>query len=403
MHKIDGAGHVAGEFSRGDPNATPIVKPTVVTADWLNATMEELASVIEGAGLALDKADNSQLLQALRLLTPSTLGLRNLFVNGDFALWQRGVSAGAFSTSAQYRADRWRCRPTSGASAIVNRGTHAAPYNPLDFDLGSPLGEVWPRHFLNWNQTVSTPSGEPTVGQRIEDVRALAGETVTVSVDVLANNGITTGFDLDAVQNFGAGGPSNVTTSAGFIGAATNNAWVRIKGSVTLPNVNGTTIGEGSWTELRLRMPEDTNFDVRISLAQAEIGGTMTPFELRPPSLDLLLALRYFEKSYPLDVTPGTTAQQEEAAHAYHDFGMNGPLDFEGLERRFLVSKAVDPTVTFYNPDNGSAGQFYFDGSRTISSVSGTSRESTGYPVVASLTGSGEHYARAHYAADAEL
>ena len=65
MHKIDGGGHVNGQFVSEDPAIGRA--PTVVTPEWLNAVQDELAAVIEAAGLTLDKYDPAQLLQALQL------------------------------------------------------------------------------------------------------------------------------------------------------------------------------------------------------------------------------------------------------------------------------------------------------------------------------------------------
>jgi hypothetical protein len=52
-----------GFFHDGDPFNG--VQGTMVTADWLNAAQEEIATVIAAAGLALDPAQHDQLLEAL--------------------------------------------------------------------------------------------------------------------------------------------------------------------------------------------------------------------------------------------------------------------------------------------------------------------------------------------------
>lgn len=64
MHRIDSYGATAdNRFTDGDPVVpTP---PTVVKDDWLNAVQEEIAHVIETAGLTLDKSDNRQLALAI--------------------------------------------------------------------------------------------------------------------------------------------------------------------------------------------------------------------------------------------------------------------------------------------------------------------------------------------------
>ena len=58
---------VPGFFTGGNPaSGTPA---TVVTADWANATQEEICYVIEAAGIVLSKYDRTQLYQALQRLT----------------------------------------------------------------------------------------------------------------------------------------------------------------------------------------------------------------------------------------------------------------------------------------------------------------------------------------------
>lgn len=81
MFRIDGPGAVGelpvvregvnapGYFGPGNPATGQM--STRVTYEWLNAVQEELAAVIEGAGIDLDKTDNGQLLAALRTLFSS--------------------------------------------------------------------------------------------------------------------------------------------------------------------------------------------------------------------------------------------------------------------------------------------------------------------------------------------
>lgn len=64
MHRIDSAGATAdNKFTEGD--AATGVAATVVTDDWLNATQEEIAHVIEQTGGTLNKLNNTQLWAAL--------------------------------------------------------------------------------------------------------------------------------------------------------------------------------------------------------------------------------------------------------------------------------------------------------------------------------------------------
>lgn len=75
MHRID---HVTAEpdthgagkdgFTEGDPVGG--VPPTTVTGDIMNSFQEEICNVIEAAGMALDKGDLTQLLQAIQFFLP---------------------------------------------------------------------------------------------------------------------------------------------------------------------------------------------------------------------------------------------------------------------------------------------------------------------------------------------
>lgn len=55
-----------GEFTEGNPGAG--VAATLLKAAWLNAVQRELVHLVEGAGLTLDSADDSQILKAIQAI-----------------------------------------------------------------------------------------------------------------------------------------------------------------------------------------------------------------------------------------------------------------------------------------------------------------------------------------------
>lgn len=63
MHRIDSEGNVNERFSDGQPEIG--VKGTQVTADWLNDVQENIAYLIESAGLTLEKGNYAQLANAI--------------------------------------------------------------------------------------------------------------------------------------------------------------------------------------------------------------------------------------------------------------------------------------------------------------------------------------------------
>lgn len=76
MDRINGAGHVNRRFVTED--AATSRPPTEVTDTWLNGIQEEIAAVIEGAGVVLSSASNTQLLAALNTLFTKKTGATGL-------------------------------------------------------------------------------------------------------------------------------------------------------------------------------------------------------------------------------------------------------------------------------------------------------------------------------------
>ena len=89
---------------------------------------------------------------------------RNKFINGSFAIWQRGTS----STSTGYLADRWYFG-LSGGSATCSRQEHS----------GSQANFSGSQYYLRL--AVTSASDYIGIRQRIEDVRTLPEGQITVS------------------------------------------------------------------------------------------------------------------------------------------------------------------------------------------------------------------------------
>jgi hypothetical protein len=142
--------------------------------------------------------------------------------------------------------------------------------------------------------------------QRIEDVRSLAGQTVTVSfwAKAAANYSLGVG-DLYFFQVFGTGGSTGVAT--GISSATTiTTSWQRYSYTVTLPSVSGKTIGANSYVEMSFGLQTSTStFTLDIWGVQLEAGSVATPFRRNAPSLQAELAAcqRYYYRIGPFGAT----------------------------------------------------------------------------------------------------
>jgi hypothetical protein len=215
----------------------------------------------------------------------------NYIINGAFDIWQRGTS---FSNpvSATFSSDRWRAGfDGSGVTRTVSQQA---------FALGSaPAAGYEGEYFYRYAQTVAGTSAtfSNVLEQPIEDVRTLAGQTITVSFWAKAD--ATRTVRPIFTQFFGTGGsPSSSITTNGTLETLTTS-WARYTSTVTLPSMSGKTIGTGNNDCLILTIQSSTiNATQTIDIwgVQVEAGSVATPFRRNAPSIQAELAAcqRYY-------------------------------------------------------------------------------------------------------------
>jgi hypothetical protein len=212
----------------------------------------------------------------------------NYIINGAMDVWQRGASI-SVTANATYTADRWIVQFNgSGATRTVSQQT---------FTPGAaPVGGYEGTYFLRFAQSVAGSGASfNSIGQRIEDVRTLAGQTVTVSFWAKAASTITIP-NMSLWQNFGTGGSSTVETQfASSLSIGTS--WTRYSYTVTLPSISGKTIGTSSYLHLEMYQPVNQTFTLDLWGVQVEKGSIATPFRRNGPSIQAELAAchRYYQ------------------------------------------------------------------------------------------------------------
>ena len=393
MYEIDSYGSVAGDFSNGNPSTnTPA---TVADATWFNALQDEIVGVIENAGLVLDKLDSTQLLQALQLMSGAVpAGGRNLFINGDMRLAQRGLSANFGATYAAplsgYCLDRWFHQSDTGV------GTGSAQVSRVAFTIGQTAVPGDPIYFLRHQQTANATAGNPTVAQKIEGVRGFSSGTRTLSIWL---KGLTSyNVTARAVQVFGNGGSPSGSVVVGTSVLAITTGWVKYEVPFTIPSLAGKTLGTAGNDHLlvEFQLPMGATFTFDVSRGQFESGSVAGDFEVRPLSQELALARRYYEKSYEVETPPATNTLL--GMKRWKCWNSTASSTFPDAETRFMVEKRGLPAITWY--DDIQAARLYLIGG-TVSGTNQISRRSTGFPT---MTVSGGFVdAGAHWTADSEL
>ena len=211
------------------------------------------------------------------LATQNSLGVRNLIINGDMRIAQRGTSA--VTTNLSFPVDRWTMY-NSGGTFTAQQQTFT-------------LGDAPDSRLQNYVRlTRSSPSGILYFTQKIENVINSNNVTVTVSFYAKANTDITVPVRL--VQVFGSGGSTAVTVDS--INNSVTSSWQRFTATFTCPSLSGKTIGTSSYLELTFDTP-DTYSTLDITGVQLEVGTEATPFEHRPYDMELARCQRYYEVS----------------------------------------------------------------------------------------------------------
>jgi hypothetical protein len=201
-------------------------------------------------------------------------GFRNVLINGDFTVWQRGV---AFPAVNGYTADRWFA---GGAGTLCSVGKGGHP---------SGLGEQ-----VALNATGVAGNTRTYFAQKVESCNsaALALKEVTFSVYVFSSvaRSIRLAIDhADAADNFSA--ITNIGSKAFTLAAGTFTQCIY---TVTLPAAAARGIQVVIAAESGV-----TSGTFAISMAQLEPGPVATPFERRNYNQEYAFCQRYFSGAIP--------------------------------------------------------------------------------------------------------
>lgn len=277
---------------------------TLSEAPGVGAQVRVLALSVAATGAPADDTittpklrDGAVTIPKLALEGGAFSGFRNAIINGNFDFWQRRTSFAG--TQSAFVADRWQ--------TVVIGSSHDT--SQRSFTAGQTAVPGNPRHFC---RVVVTSANGASNGcylrQPIEDVRAFAGQSATITFWAKADASRPIAVEL--VQAFGTGGSAQVTgisVTKTTIGAN----WQKITITAQVPSISGKTLSTDEDTSLELLIWFDagSSFNARtgtlgqqsgtfdIAQVQVEAGPAATPFERRPLATELSLCQRYYELS----------------------------------------------------------------------------------------------------------
>ena len=363
---------------------------------------QELVDYLKSSDDRLDTAETDiDVLQNYR---------KNVIINGNFDVWQRGTSF--TSLISGYTADRFEFIRAGAAVVSALRSTDVPTY------AESSLKSNYSLHIDVTTADASLAAGDyASIRYKIEgyDYAQLAGGDATLSFWV---KGSKTGTHCVGFLNGGV--------DRSYVAEYTINAvdtWEKKTITVPLTETNGTwdyTNGIGlylwfalasgttfqttpnAWqtglyfaTSGQVNEMDSAANNFRIDQVQFEKGGTATPFEFRQISGEVPLCQRYYEKSYGLSVDPGTVTFNGSITELATRNTAAGTLGY-----RFKVEKRATPTVTIYSPVTGASGQVANNGDKAAAAVQ---INTSGFRYVSITAGTTAFNADVHLVSDAEL
>jgi len=221
---------------------------------------------------------------------------KNKIINGDFRINQRQFTS--ITTTNTYSFDRF-------VSILGGDGT--TTITPQTFTPGAaPVAGYEGVNFWRAVTAGYTNAASRTdLSQRVEDVRTLAGQTVTVSFYAKAASG-TPKIAFEIAQEFGVSGSASVVTAGGSVTISTS--WARYSKTINIPSVSGKTIGASSLLNVRIFVNAGSDLAARADSIgiqnntfdiwgyQIESGSVATAFQTASGSIagELALCQRYY-------------------------------------------------------------------------------------------------------------
>ena len=288
----------------------------------------------------------------------NTLRNKNLIINGNFDIWQRGTSLTS-GTGSRYLADRWAGDSLNTTYTLAQQS----------FALGQTLVPNNPSYFCRIDvSSVAGAASYCVINQRVEQVNLFSGKTLTLSFWAKAD--ASRNISTEIHQNFGSGGsPSTPIYGLGIKKLALSTTWTKYTHTFILPSTDGKTLGTSgnNFTNIVFWFDGGSNHNSRtdtlgqqsgtfdIAQVQLEIGSIATEFEMRYIEEEYARCRRYYQKSFNMTTPPGTVSA-DGMSYSYAQLS-SATVTYLGTNVSFRTPMRGAPIVVAYSPATGASGK----------------------------------------------
>ena len=302
--------------------------------------------------------------------TPTSPSFKNLIINGDMSIAQRGTSVTGSTSSGYLTVDRWNFARAGGATFSHSQTTDV------------PTGQGFANSYKIESTTGDGAMGASELNILIQLIEAQnlnslkwgtsSAESITLSFWVKATvtgtyivefyNNDNSGDQLSASYTINSANTweKKTITVVGYTSGAFGNDnntgmqinwWLGAGSTYQSGSLTGTwrTYADGNRAVGQVNTFENNNNNFYITGVQLEVGTSASDFEFLPHDVNLERCLRYFEKSF----NQGTTPAHSVIVNVF--FGRRGNIYFKKTKR-------TAPTLTPYSPLNSNGTWQWFSG-----------------------------------------
>jgi hypothetical protein len=402
------------DVTLGD-SADTITIPSGATFDASNATVTYPAGSITDAAISSTAAIQQSKISG-------SPGFRNIVINGDMSIAQRGTSVASITTGGYKTLDRFQ-------ADVTNIGTWT-----MSQDSDVPTGQGFA---TSLKMDCTTADASPAAGDLLRITQRIEGQNIqylkkgtanavslTLSFWVKSNKtgtyiaelfddnsrSISKSYTVDVTDTWEK---KTITYEGDTTGTIDNDNTIGL--SLHLWLAAGSTYTSGtlqtSWGAVtsanravgQVNLADDTANEWYITGVQLEAGTTASDFEFLPVDVNLKRCNRYYyttsdwKGGYYLGVTIDPSQQGALCVTNLKTSDING----QGV--RFPVRMRAAPTITFYPRASTTSGSILYDGSNQTAVGAQISSVGTGYIQITSGSASEISFVCYAYKADAEL
>ena len=301
---------------------------------------------------------------------------RNIIINGDMSIAQRGTSTSSITGNGYHTIDRYKTNLSSAGTWTQSRSTTAPTdqgfATSLKMDCTTADGSLSASDYLYIEQNIE--------GQFLQYLKkgTSSAESTTLSFWVRSNK---TGTYIASIKD---NDNTRMINQSYTISSA--DTWE--KKTITFAGDTTGTLGNDIATSFRLilwlaagsdytsgtlstswesqtnanlavgqvNLADSTSNEWYITGVQLEAGTSASDFEFLPKDVNLTRCQRYFQKSYDLDTTPGTATD----TGVYWTGGSSDSGNNVSFLPSYKTTMRSSPSVTGYARDGTSGEGSYF-------------------------------------------